>query len=246
MMPQDKNPSMAAAEKGGRCIATIVGRIQFAQETRGDPLGAFPTLCIGNRPYNLWLTEQVLDPILSRWSLDQLPGGCPASVLADDIEWASGRCRLAFQEILAPAASLGDPAILAALSVTANLQRTLGVLGESILDGALPGAGQDSQSGSGLVLSRLWCGFTEYPDNLPYFPGRVRQPVHPARLHPKRRDPRHLANALWCSIGDINARCDEALAILRSKILKSGLFGPEDLRHLHADSIPSRGRVSGK
>jgi hypothetical protein len=237
---------MTTAEDCLREVMTVVGRICFSPETRGDPLGSFPTLCIGTRPYNLWLTEQVLDPILSRWSLDHLPEGCPASALADDIEWASGRCRLAFQEILIPAASLGDPAILAAMSVTANLQRTLALLGESILDGALPNWGRDSASKGALSLSRLWCGLTEYPDNLPYFPGRVRQPVHPARLHPKRKDPRHLANALWCSIGDINSRCDEALAVLRSKILESGLFGPEDLRHLHADSIPSRARASGK
>jgi hypothetical protein len=224
---------------------TVVGRIRFAPETRGDPLGSFPTLCLGGRPYNLWLTEQVLDPILSRWSLENLPEGCPASALADDIEWASGRCRLAFQEILLPAADLGDPAILAAMSVTANLQRTLGLLGEYILDGALPGSVEEAGEERSINLSRLWCGITEYPENLPYFPGRVRPPVHPARLHPKRRDPRHLANALWCSIGDINASCDEALAVLKAKILKSGLIGPEDLRHLHGDSIPSRTKSSG-
>jgi hypothetical protein len=194
----------------------------------------------------MWLTEEVLDPILLRWSLDRLPDGCSAAALADDIEWASGRCRLAFQEILLTAASMGDPAILAAMSVTANLQRTLGLLGEFILDGTMPGFDPGATPGDVLSLSRLWCGLTEYPENVPYFPSRVRLPVHPARLHPKRRDPRHLANALWCSIGDINSRCDEALGVLRSKILEAGLFGPEDLRHLHADSIPLRSRASGK
>jgi hypothetical protein len=240
MSPTEGETPTGAPEAGGPSVVTVVGRIRFAPETRGDPLGSFPTLCLGGRPYNLWLTEQVLDPILHRWSLDRLPRGSPAAALADDIEWASGRCRLAFQEILLPAAGLGDPAILAAMGVTANLQRTLGFLGEIILDGRVPGFGPGVESGGSIRLSRLWCGFTEYPENLPYFPSRVRPPVHPARLHPKRRDPRHLANALWCSIGDINARCDEALAVLRSKILQSGLFGPEDLRHLHADSIPFR------
>ena len=226
--------------------ATLVGTLRFAPETRGDPLGSFPSLCLAGRPYNLWLSEQVLEPILQRWSLESMPEGGPASALADDIEWASGRCRLAFQEILLPASNLGDPAILATMGVTANLQRTLGLLGEALLDGTLPAFGRGKDPDAPINLSRLWCGLTEYPERLPYFPGKVRIPVHPARLHPKRRDPRHLANALWCSIGDINARCDEALAILRSKILKSGLFGPEDLRHLHGDSIPYRGRSGGK
>jgi hypothetical protein len=243
------NEENSASQNPDDCrgsILTLAGRVRFAPENRGDPLGSFPTLCLDGRPYNLWLTERVLDPLLHRWSLGRMPGGCPAADLADDIEWASRRCRRAFQEVLLPAAGLGDPAILAAMGVTANLQRTIGLLGESLLDGVLPGSGGDPKGGRTLNLSRLWCGITEYPDRAPYFSGRVRAPVHPARLHPKRRDPRHLANALWCSIGDINARCDEALGVLRSKILKSGLFGPEDLRHLHADSIPFRTRAGGK
>jgi hypothetical protein len=246
MNPRDEKPGFQGPHTVGGSILTLAGRIRFSPENRGDPLGSYPTLCLEGRPYNLWLTEKVLDPILLRWSLDRMPEGCPASALADDIEWASGRCRLAFQEILLPAANLGDPAILAAMGVTANLQRTLGLLGEYLLDGVLPGSGREPKAARCLNLSRLWCGITEYPERAPYFPGRIRPPVHPARLHPKRRDPRHLANALWCSIGDINARCDQALAVLRSKILKSGLFGPDDLRHLHADSIQFRSRASGK
>jgi hypothetical protein len=218
--------------------AVIAERVQFVAESRGDPLGSFPGLCLAGRPYNLWLTEQVLDPVLGRWSVVRHAEGGAASSLAHDVEWASGRCRLAFQEILPSAANLGDPAILAAMSVTANLQRTLGLLGEFILDGAVPGFGRADGPAPCFRLSRLWCGLIEYPENLPYFPGRVRPPVHAARLHPQRRDPRHLANALWCSIGEINARCDEALVDLRRKILQSGLFAPEDLRHLHADSVP--------
>jgi hypothetical protein len=219
----------------------IAERVQFVPESRGDPLGSFPALCLADRPYNLWLTEQVLDPILGRWRTARDAEGGEASSLAHDVEWASGRCRLAFQEILPAAASLGDPAILAVMSVTANLQRTLGLLGEFILDGVVPGFGRDGGPAPSFRLSRLWCGLIEYPETVPYFPGRVRPPVHPARLHPQRRDPRHLANALWCSIGEINARCDEALVDLRSKILQSGLFAPDDLRHLHGDAVPRPG-----
>jgi hypothetical protein len=225
-----------------RSPASLTGRIQFVPETRGDPLGSFPALCLANRPYNLWLTGQILEPILARWSADGAAGACAAATLAHDVEWASGRSRLAFQEILPPAASLGDPAVLAAMGVTANLLRTLGLLGEFVLDGSLPGFEGGPDSGPLFRLSRFWCGLIEYPEGAPYFPGCVRAPVHPARLHPRRRDPRHLSNALWCSIGEMNARCDEALTVLRGKIVESGLIGPEDLRHLHADSIQSRSR----
>ncbi len=211
----------------------FIGRLVFVQESRGDPLGSYPSIGLSGCPYNLWLTGQVLEPMLDRWGGGDIPAERAAAALARDVEWASRRCRLGFQEILPAASNLGDPAVLAAMSVTANLQRTLALLAEFILDGpppALPG------------LSRFWCGFMDYPEKAPYFPGRVRAPVHAARLHPGRRDPRHLANALWCSIGEINALCDEALSTLRRKILQSGLFGPGDLRHLHADAIQSRSR----
>jgi hypothetical protein len=229
---------MKNSDFGNPSFITIAERIQFVPESRGDPLGSFPVLCLAGRPYNLWLTEQVLEPVLGRWSIDQLAEGSAAPALAHDVEWASGRSRLAFQEILPSAANLGDPAVLAVMGVTANLQRTLGLLGEFILDGAAPGFERHPGPAPAFRLSRLWCGLIDYPDHGPYFPGRVRPPVHPARLHPQRRDPRHLANALWCSIGEINARCDEALVNLRTKILQSGLFAPEDLRHLHADAVP--------
>jgi hypothetical protein len=222
--------------------AAIIGRVRFVDESRGDPLGSFPSISLAGSPYNLWLTGQILDPMLRRWGSGDLVRDRAAAALAHDVEWASGRSRLGFQEILPAAASLGDPAVLAAMSVTANLQRTLALLAEIILDGAPSGFSVKEGAGDLPGLSRLWCGFIDYPDRAPYFPGRVRAPVHAARLHPGRRDPRHLANALWCSIGEINAHCDEALSVLRRKIIQSGLFGPDDLRHLHADAIQARGR----
>jgi hypothetical protein len=50
---------------------------------------------------------------------------------------------------------------------------------------------------------------------------------------------RHLANALWCSTAAIRARCDDAIAALRREIRGSGLFNPDDLRHLHTHAVPS-------
>jgi len=47
---------------------------------------------------------------------------------------------------------------------------------------------------------------------------------HVARLRANRSDPGHLRNALWCSSAEIEARCTEAIAILREEIRRSGLF----------------------
>jgi hypothetical protein len=56
----------------------------------------------------------------------------------------------------------------------------------------------------------------------------MRAPLHPGRLQPNRRDPRHLANALWCSLAAINENCDAAIAVLREAILRSGLYSIDD------------------
>jgi hypothetical protein len=215
-------------------------RIAFVPETRGDPLGSHPTLRLDDLPYNGWLSERILDPVLTRWFAGKSEPGDKAERISHDVEWASERCRRAFQQILPAAAALGEPAVLAAMGVTANLQRTLGWIAEHLLDGRLQRGKGDSESLPRFPLSRLWCGLIDYPENAPYFPGRVRLPIHPTRLNPRRRDPRHLANALWCSVGEIHARCDEALDALRAGILQSGLFHPEDLRHLHSDAFPAR------
>jgi len=214
----------------------------FTAESRGDPLGSFPSLAMQGKPYNLWLTEQVLDPVLARWR--DRPGANVDSIAAvsDDFSWGSYRVRAAYKEILPAAATAGEPAVLAAMGVTANLQRTLGILGEHIIGGGRLEAAPPAIPGPLFHLSRLWCGLVEYPENSPYFTSRIRQPLHPGRLQPKRRDPRHLANALWCSLAAITGRCDETIATLREEIVRCGIYTPDDVRRLHARSKPSRGK----
>ena len=210
----------------------------FAPESRGDPLAAFPALVRDGRPYNLWLTEQLLEPVLDRWSAPGDEKSDPASRVRSDFAWASGGARGAFRELVPVAVAVGDPAVLAGMSVTANLQRTLAVLGEFLLEGGrlLPATATPARPP--FRLSRLWCGLIDYPERSPYFPARVRAPTHPSRLQLGRRDPRHLANALWCSLDAINDRCDEAIAALRKEILSNGLYTPDDLRHLHSHATP--------
>jgi hypothetical protein len=198
----------------------------FAPESRGDPLAAFPTLARDGRPYNLWLTERWLEPVLARWSAPREAGGNPAALVRSDFAWASGGVRGAFRELVPMAAAVGEPAILAGMSVTANLQRTLAILGEHLLRGGRLLPAPSPAAGPPFRLSRLWCGLTEYPERSPYFPARVRAPLHPSRLRLGRRDPRHLANAFWCSLDAINNRCDEAIAALRKEILRHGLYTP--------------------
>jgi len=233
----DKPPSPDHSDLLFPYGVTIAGRMAFASESKGNPLASFPSLLVEGRAYNLWLTEQILDAVLVRWSRDSFDGREPASTVASDTQWAHRRGRMAFQEILPAAAGLGDPAILAAMGVTANLQRTVSLLGEFMLDDR-----PARFSPPPLRISRYWCGLVDYPADAPYFPGRIHPPVHAARLRSRRVDIRYLGNALWCSEKDINRHCDEALAALGREIRRSGCFAPGDLRHLHAHSFSRRFR----
>jgi len=217
-------------------------RVWFAGETKGDPLAAFPSLTRDGLPYNRWLTEQVLDPVLARWLVRTECGPGGATGIAEDVAWVSDRCRGAFRELLPAAVSAGDPALLAALGVTANLQRTGAVLGEFLFGGGRLAAGGTSRSPGVFRLSRLWCGLIEYTGDGPYFPARVHPPIHAGLLNVRRRDSRHLANALWCSLSAIASRCEEATFRLREAIHKSGLFEPGDLQHLRGPSVSLRTR----
>jgi len=218
------------------------GLAAFVAETRGNPLGAFPSLASQDLPYNLWLAEHLLDPLLARWGAPREEGDGPAPMVVDDFVWISQRCRGAFQEILPAAISAGDPALLAALGVTANLQRTAAVLGEFLAAGGRLAQGEAAGPAVTFRLSRFWCGLIEYGESTPYFPARVHPPVHASRLNVRRHDSRHLANALWCSPAAITARCEEASLRLREAIRRSGLFEPGDLEHLRGPSVSLRSR----
>jgi hypothetical protein len=214
----------------------------FVAETRGNPLGAYPGLGRPGRPYNLWLTEELLEPLLELWREPRGGGAGRAAAVAEDFAGLARRSRQAFQEVLPAAIRAGDPALLAALGVTANLERTAAVLGEFLAEGGRLGTGAPRGPAPSFRLSRLWCGLVEYPERTPYFPARIHAPVHASRLNQRRRDSRHLANALWCSPATIAARCDEATLRLRDAILRSGLFEPGDLRHLRGPSVSLRSR----
>jgi len=214
----------------------------FAPEGRGDPLAAFPSLVKADQPYNLWLTAHVLEPVLTAW-LAWEPGRTGSSGgIVPEVARSSQLARAAFKELLPAAVSAGDPALLAAMGVTANLQRTLGVLGEHLLAGGRLMAAPPAPPGPAFRLSRFWCGLAEYPEKAPYFAAPVRPPTPPGRLQPRRRDPRHLANALWCSLAAINQNCDEAIAVLREEIVRSGLYTPGDAKPPPARAQPSARR----
>ena len=214
--------------------------ISFIAETRGDPLGAYPTLLVAGSAYNRWLTENVLEPVLKRWGRDPASAGDFVVSVVHDFEWASGRARLALQEIVAAATTLGDPAVLAVMSVTINLQRTLGIVGAFVLGGTPAPSGRNGRFA--FKLSRAWCGLIDYWPTAPYFPfpGAIRPPGHASRLHPQRRDPLHLTNALWCGLGDVQRACDDGLAKLRDAIQHDGVLTGDDLDHLHAHAVRCR------
>ena len=221
---------------------STAGWAAFVPETRGNPLGAYPSLSRQGRPYNLWLTEEVLNPPLTRWRAPREESASVARAVVDDFAGLCRRCRDAFQGILPAAISAGDPALLAAMGVTANLQRTAALLGEFVAAGGRLAPAEAEGPAITFHLSRFWCGLLEYSERAPYFPARVHLPIHASRLNQRRRDFRHLANALWWSPATITARCEEATLRLREAIQRSGLFEPGDLEHLRGPSVSLRSR----
>ncbi|HVW22038.1 MAG TPA: hypothetical protein VHC86_12560 [Opitutaceae bacterium] len=214
-------------------------RYRFVAETRGDPLGAFPALAVGSEPLNLWLSRALLEPALQAWSgLDPAEPGA-AEAVAAAFARASRLGRARFQELLPAAAAAGDAALLAAVGVTANLQRTLAALGELLLAGGRIGpaaAGEPAE----LPLSRCWSGLLEYPPGAPLFAARAQPPRDAATLDYRRREIRHLSNALWCAPGTVRLRCRQAIEVLGHEIRRSGLFRPDDLRHLRGHGVAGR------
>lgn len=216
----DGEPSAEPPRRSGRrrlCGRAATARAIFVPERRGDPLGAYPSLQVEGQPLNLWLTDRVLKPVLSRWSLgcDRRSG---AATVRFDIEWGAGQVGDVFRASLPAASAIGEQAVLASLGVSANAVRTLAVCGEFML------AERPPRSVPLFRLSRRWCGLVEYSACTPYFPARIEAPGHAGRLRADQRDLRHLRNALWCSTAAINERCAEALEILRGEIRRAGVL----------------------
>jgi hypothetical protein len=211
----------------------LAGTATFEPETRGNPLEAFPALRVRGRPFNLWLTEEHLEPLLERWGARQRSRSELAEAIAADVENAAGFACAAFREIADSTPAPSDPALLAATGVTANLQRTIALLGEFML-------GDATEDWTVFALSRFWCGLIDYPPNTGYFSMCVGATTVPEALRPNRRDYGHLRNALRCPVREIEPCCADGLRALGEHVRGTGLFGPEDLRHLLSASIPLR------
>ena len=216
----------------------VIGLVSFVEDPRGDPLRAYPSVTMGGRPFQLWLTENVLIPVLSRWAALGPNEPALAARLLHDFEWASSLVWESFEEIEVEAASLGEPAVLAATGVAANLQRTLAILAEFILhrDPRIRWRTRDLKPV--FKMSRSWCGLIEYPKGSRYFSQAIHPPAHSARMAPLRRDLRHVANALWCSFSDIERECEYSLALLKDALQGDPNLRAEDIRHLHAHATP--------
>jgi hypothetical protein len=162
--------------------------VRFADPDAPDPLRSFAGLRHQGRPYNLWLTEQVLLPFLQTW----------------DAEAALETPQRAFLEVLPAAAAIGDRAVLAVLSVTLNLQRTVAAMARSRR--RPPGSPVES-----FVLSARWCGVLEL--------GAPR-PLGGLRGHRRRGSPDYnsVARVLRCSAAEAKDRCEDALAELRAAL----------------------------
>jgi hypothetical protein len=214
-------------------------RYRFVAEARGDPLAAFPGLAVAGEPLNLWLSRALLEPALEAWSALEPAGPGRDEAVAGAFLRASGAGRAQFRQLLPAATAAGDAALLAAVGVTANLQRTLAALGEFLREGGRIGpaaAGEPAE----LPLSRRWCGLLDYPPGAPLFASRMTPPQPAGALDYRRREIRHLSNALWCAPATVRSRCRHALDLLGEEIRRSGLFRPDDLRHLRGHGVPAR------
>lgn len=211
----------------------ISGVARFVPEARGNPLEAFSSLNVSGRPFNVWLTAEFLEPQLEHWSTQKRGRSELADAIAADVEDATRRALMAFHEITNSTSTLSDQELLAATAVTANLQRTVALLGEFMLGDTIEGRTVFS-------LSRLWCGLIDYPRNTGYFSMGPDETTSSHALRADRRDYSHLRNALWCSIQEIEQRCADGLKVFGEHVRRTGLFRPEDLRHLLSSSIPPR------
>jgi len=195
-------------------------RWAFAAAEAPHPLAPYPGLTRQGRLYNFWLSDEILVPALQEWCERDSSDRAWAGEVRDGFESSSGRARLAFAEILPSAAAAGEPAVLAALGVTANLQRTLAILAEFLLAEQPPAAFATGR------LSRGWCGLVHYPARAPYFPARPKR-LGSRRLRPLRNDLGHLCQALWCSSATVAARSGEAIESLQREIRRSGILSAE-------------------
>lgn len=221
------------------------GTYLFGAERLGDPLAAFPAIRTGARPYNLGLTEALLEPWLAARAAEE--GPAEPAVLAAGFERVAETARKAFAASLPAALPSGDAAVLAALGVTANLLRTLALLGEFAAGGGrLRPALADEPSR--YVLSRFWCGLIEHPPSARILGARPSIPCHADALNHRRRELRQVSNALGCSPSAVRHRCEEAIDALGREIRKNGLFRPDDLRLLQAPGLapPPGGRPGGE
>lgn len=160
------------------------------------PFRALRRLRRNGRSYHQSLTSEILDPFLQRWSA---VGGDERGLLGPVTERAMDQCLAAFDELRR--AHESEEAVFAALTVTANLQRTLTGLAERLARDA------ETAEPEAVLLSRTWCGFA---------PGRS-QPVASARWR-----------ALGCSPLDIEPQCRQALRALRSDLRREEVLAPED------------------
>jgi hypothetical protein len=211
----------------------FAGAATFAPETRGNPLESFPSLCVSGQPLNVFLTAGILEPLLQRWSRGVLGRTELAETVAADVDGAAGSACSAFRKIACSAPAPSDQGLLAAVGVAANLQRTLGLLGEFML-------GDTPENRAEFTLSRLWCGLVDYPLGTGYFSMSVEAATAPGVMRANRRDYGHLRSALRCPIREIEPRCADGLRVLGEQLRRAGSFEAGDLRHLLSAAIPWR------
>jgi len=157
-----------------------------------EPFKDLGQLRWNGRPLVMGLNADILDPFLACWA--RQPGDRRDGIRGA-VDEAMNRCAGAFRACAPERTKPEERAVMAALAVTANLQRTLTYLGEILVQPKRRGERRGT-----VILCRQWCGLV---------PKTKRAAATGAGSF------RPLVKALGCSPGEIDARCRDALSALR-------------------------------
>lgn len=213
----------------------------------GDPLLNYPNVKYKGKAFNVWLFNNILEPLLKRWGSHTLNGKCLTYFIKSDVQQTIIKIQEIFKVVFKECISFGETALMAASSVVLNLVRSILTIKDFMLGNRSrimkPRRGKPKITDSHEVIEFeaeiAWCGLTYYPYRSDYFLAGVENPTNPEKLRLNRLDPGHVRNLFRCSNKVINDTCDEAVVSLKQYILKSEEFVMSDLGCLLSQSFPT-------
>ncbi|KAB2649629.1 MAG: hypothetical protein WCO38_03665 [Verrucomicrobiota bacterium] len=212
----------------------------------GDPMRNFPAVRYKNKAINVWLYNNILDPLLKRWGAHSLTGNALVCFVKRDVALSIDKAIDVFKVILRDCTLNGETALLATSSVVVSLLRSILTFKDFMLGNRVsivrPRRGNAKisslKSFSEFEAEKAWCGLTYYPIGSDYFFAPVQRPANPESLRPNHLDPGYVRNLFRCSNKVITYTCDEAVKTLKRFVSESEEFITSDLGCLLSQSFP--------